>query len=401
MAKVVCAGCAKNVVASLQCPTCLKKNLPAAYFCSQECYSASWANHKLIHAAQPKKVNGGERLIDERFAGFFFTGEMRPYTLSPKRHVPPEIGRPDYADDPDGEPKGEREAKAARIKVHNAEEIQGVREACILGRKILDLAGTMIQPGITTDAIDKACHKAIIKAGAYPSPLNYRGFPKSICTSINEVICHGIPDSRRLEEGDIVNVDVCVYLNGYHADLNETFFVGKCSEEAQKLVQVTYESLQQAIEACKPGMLYRDIGGVITKHVHQNGFSVVKAYCGHGVGNLLHTVPNVPHYQRNKAVGTMAPGHIFTIEPMINVGTWRDVLWPDNWTSTTKDGKLSAQFEHTLLITETGVEVLTARTKGSYKYSWLKNPTNNNTGTATKSKKKKRKRNRKKTNQAS
>ncbi|MCO5562008.1 hypothetical protein L7F22_015634 [Adiantum nelumboides] len=203
--------------------------------------------------------------------------------------------------------------------------------------------------------------KATIAAGGYPSPLNYYLFPKSCCTSVNEVICHGIPDSRRLEDGDIVNVDVTVYLNGCHGDLNETFFVGEVDKASEQLVRCTYECLQKAIALVKPGVRYREVGEVISRHACLSNFSVVKSICGHGIGELFHCAPNIPHYSRNKAVGVMKAGQIFTIELMINSGNWRDRMWPDGWTAVTTDGKRSAQFEHTLLVTETGGEVLTAR----------------------------------------
>jgi len=174
------------------------------------------------------------------------------------------------------------------------------------------------------------------------------------------VICHGIPDNRPLQDGDILNVDISVYYGGFHSDLNEMFLIGNVDDAAKKLVQVTKEALDKSIAICKPGTLYREIGNIISKHVNQNGFSVVRSYCGHGIGSLFHTSPSIPHYSKNKAVGVMKAGHTFTIEPMINEGSWHDVLWPDNWTSVTKDGKRSAQFEHTILITETGCEVLTA-----------------------------------------
>ncbi|KAF3975645.1 hypothetical protein CMV_001124, partial [Castanea mollissima] len=190
----------------------------------------------------------------------------------------------------------------------------------------------------------------------YPSPLNYHSFPKSCCTSVNEVICHGIPDARKLEDGDIVNVDVSVYYKGVHGDLNETYFVGNVDEESRRLVQCTYESLEKAIAIVKPGVRFREIGEVINRHTTMSGFSVVKSYCGHGIGELFHCAPNIPHYGRNKAVGVMKAGQTFTIEPMINAGVWRDRMWPDGWTAVTADGKRSAQFEHTLLVTETGVE---------------------------------------------
>ncbi|MQL98755.1 hypothetical protein Taro_031468 [Colocasia esculenta] len=181
-------------------------------------------------------------------------------------------------------------------------------------------------------------------SGGYPSPLNYHFFPKSCCTSVNEVICHGIPDARKLEEGDIVNVDVSVYCKGVHGDLNETYFVGKVDEASQQLVRCTYECLEKAIS----------IGIILLFYFPSKAYSTfslkVKSYCGHGIGELFHCAPNIPHYGKNKAVGVMKPGQTFTIEPMINAGIWRDRLWPDGWTAVTADGKRSAQFEHTLLV---------------------------------------------------
>jgi len=186
-------------------------------------------------------------------------------------------------------------------------------------------------------------------------------------SSVNEIICHGIPDMRPLENGDIVNVDISIYLNGFHSDLNETYIVGETDEQTKHLVSCAYNCLMKAIEICKPGTMYKEVGNVVANYIEANGLSVVKTYCGHGVGKLFHCNPNIPHYKNNKAIGTMKPGHIFTIEPMINQGTWKDITWLDNWTSSTADGKRSAQFEHTLLITETGCEVLTARNEDSPK----------------------------------
>ncbi|KAK3288917.1 Microtubule-associated protein 1A, partial [Cymbomonas tetramitiformis] len=216
-------------------------------------------------------------------------------------------------------------------------------------------------PGITTDEIDKVVHDTIVAGGGYPSPLNYHSFPKSVCTSVNEVICHGIPDARILEDGDVVNVDVTACLDGWHGDLNETFCVGNVSDENKHLVKTAYECLFKAIEMVKPGTRYRDVGDAISRHASNNKLSVVKTYCGHGIGDLFHCAPNVPHYARNKAVGVMKVGQTFTIEPMINQGSWKDMTWPDGWTAVTEDGKHSAQFEHTMVVTETGVELLTAR----------------------------------------
>jgi len=278
------------------------------------------------------------------------------------RTIPDNISKPDYA--VTGVPISEKQAKSsAFIEVKTKEQIEGMRKVCRLAREVLDIAAKSARIGVTTDEIDKIVHEACIERGAYPSPLNYRGFPKSCCTSINEVICHGIPDSRPLEDGDILNIDITLYYGGFHGDVNETYFIGNVDEKYKKLVNVTRESLEKSIEIIKPGVLYRDVGSVISKHVTQHGFSVVRTYCGHGIGNLFHTAPSIPHYSKNKAVGMMKPGHIFTIEPMINEGSYQDILWPDDWTAVTKDGKRSAQFEHTILVTENGYEVLTALPK--------------------------------------
>jgi methionyl aminopeptidase len=180
-----------------------------------------------------------------------------------------------------------------------------------------------------------------------------------------EVICHGGPDARALREGDVVNVDVTAYFKGFHGDLNETVPVGRCDAESLKLLMTAYKCLQKGIEQVKPGARYRDIGEEVTKVAHARGASVVKSYCGHGIGTLFHCAPNIPHYAKNKAVGTMKEGHVFTIEPMINAGDYKDVTWPDGWTAVTKDGSRSAQYEHTMAVTAEGVELLTARTATS------------------------------------
>lgn len=301
-----------------------------------------------------------------------YTEPLKPFKVTPTLSVPKHIQKPSYADD--GEPILEMAAYMGKIPiyVHNPNEILRARKACELARIVLDLAGSMIKSGVTTDDIDKACHKYIVNAGAYPSPLNYKKFPKSICTSVNEVVCHGIPDKRPLKDGDIVNVDITVYLDGFHGDVNETFFVGTLSNNVVKFVEAVYNCLMLVINKCKPGMLYREIGNIISKYIKSKGYSVAKSYGGHGVGRLFHTKPIIPHYAKNKAIGIMKPGHIFTIEPMINQKGWKEKLWSDGWTSVTMDGCLSAQFEHTLLITETGCEILTGRTSKSWPYSWIK-----------------------------
>lgn len=199
---------------------------------------------------------------------------------------------------------------------------------------------------------------------AYPSPLNYVNFPKSVCTSVNEVICHGIPDQRPLEDGDILNIDISLYHGGFHGDLNETYYVGdkaKADPDAVRVVETSRECLDKAIEIVKPGTLFREFGNVIEKHAKSRDCSVVRSYCGHGINQLFHTTPSIPHYAKSKTVGSAKAGMCFTIEPMINLGSYRDKTWPDNWTSVTIDGKRSAQFEHTLLVTEDGVDILTAR----------------------------------------
>lgn len=357
-------GCGEP--AKLQCPTCLKLGIKGSYFCNQVCFKGSWNTHKAIHktAKSENDSNANSEKPYNPWPHYHFSGKLRPGRISTKRTVPAHIKRPDYADHPEGIPVSEQAMKGAEIKVLNEAEQEAVRKASLLARECLDVALAAAKPGVTTDELDRLVHEAAIARNCYPSPLNYYKFPKSCCTSVNEVICHGIPDDRPLKDGDILNVDVTVYHNGYHGDLNETIFIGKVDEAAKKLVRVTYESLQKAIECCRPGVLYREIGKIIQKHVQQNGgFSVVKSYCGHGIHSLFHTAPSVPHYAKNKAVGVMKAGHCFTIEPMISEGVWQDEVWPDNWTAVTTDGKRSAQFEQTLLVTDTGVDILTRRRK--------------------------------------
>ncbi|XP_067671266.1 methionine aminopeptidase 1-like [Haliotis asinina] len=352
-------GC--NCEAKLQCPTCIKLGIAGSFFCSQDCFKGSWSEHKKLHKKNKENdvhTKGGFN----PWPGFHFTGTLRPYSVTPKRQVPDTIGRPDYADHPEGVPLTERQLRGTtNIKILDDEEKEGMAVACRLGREVLDEAAKAVEVGTTTDEIDLIAHEACIDRECYPSPLNYYGFPKSCCTSVNEVICHGIPDLRPLQDGDIMNIDITVCHRGYHGDLNETFFVGAVDEKSKKLVKTTHECLQHAIDEVKPGVRYREIGNVIQKHAQAHGYSVVRSYCGHGIHQLFHTAPSVPHYAKNKAVGVMKPGHCFTIEPMISEGTWRDEMWPDNWTAVTQDGRRSAQFEHTLLVTETGCDVLTRR----------------------------------------
>ncbi|XP_059633953.1 methionine aminopeptidase 1A [Cornus florida] len=387
-----CAQCGKP--AHLQCPKCVELKLPreGAAFCTQDCFKASWVSHKSVHLKAKLSSFGPGTPGEQNSAApdddwlyclkkgqtrtpkhplFDWTGTLRPYPISKKRIIPAHIDQPDWA--MDGIPKEEPNSDLQHVvEIKTTEQIERMRETCRIAREVLDAAARVIRVGVTTDEIDEVVHEATIAAGGYPSPLNYHFFPKSCCTSVNEIICHGIPDARKLEDGDIVNVDVTVYYKGVHGDLNETFFVGNVDEASRRLVQCTYECLEKAIAIVKPGVRFREIGEVINRHASMSGLSVVKSYCGHGIGELFHCAPNIPHYGRNKAVGVMKAGQTFTIEPMINAGVWRDRMWPDGWTAVTADGKRSAQFEHTLLVTGTGVEVLTARLPTSPKvFPWL------------------------------
>lgn len=283
--------------ATLQCPTCLKLGITGSYFCNQTCFKSSWKTHKIVHDL----ITGGTH---QKSSGQYnpwpyykYTGKLRTFPLTPKRHVPPTIQRPDYADHSEGRSISEEKMRGnTTIKVLDDDEIEAMKVACRLGRECLDEAANAIAVGVTTDEVDRIVHEAAIERDCYPSPLNYYKFPKSCCTSINEVICHGIPDTRPMENGDLCNVDITVYHNDFHGDLNETFFVGDVSEKHKKLVQVTHESLMKAIEIVRPGVRYREIGNVIQKYVQPFGYSVVRSYCGHGIHRLFHTAPNVPHY---------------------------------------------------------------------------------------------------------
>jgi methionyl aminopeptidase len=278
---------------------------------------------------------------------------VRPGRISPMRTVPAHIPRPDYA--LNGRPQGPR----SRQVVKTAEQIQRMRRACAAAREVLEIAKRAVRPGITTDEIDAITHQAYIDLGGYPSTLNYHGYPKSLCTSVNEVICHGIPDSRPLADGDIVNLDITIYLDGMHGDLSETVPVGIIDDLSQRLIAVTHQSLMKGIAAVKPGGMVRDIGKAIQAHAEPEGYGVVRAFVGHGIGEQFHMDPQVPHYYDAAQTAPLVPGMVFTIEPMINLGDWRHVMWDDHWTAVTADLNRSAQFEHTVLVTDRGVEILT------------------------------------------
>ena len=276
---------------------------------------------------------------------------LRPGNVSPRRAVPPSIPRPDYATT--GRPR------ATGRDVKTPDEVERLRRACRAAARVLRVAGEAVRAGITTDALDEIAHDETIRLGGYPSPLNYRGFPKSICTSVNEVICHGIPDSRPLVGGDIVNLDITVYLDGMHGDCSGTYLVGDVDPDGRRLVQVARECLDLGIGAVRPGRPISDIGRAIEAHATRHGYGVVRAYCGHGIGESFHTALQIPHHFEAAARRIMEPGMTFTVEPMITEGTWQDQLWDDGWTAVTADGKRSAQFEHTLVVTSGGAEILT------------------------------------------
>jgi methionyl aminopeptidase len=249
--------------------------------------------------------------------------------------------------------------KKYNIRIKSKTDIENIKATGRLAVKALDLAEATIRPGITTDEINRIIHEFTIKNGAIPAPLNYRGFPKSICISVNEVICHGIPGNRVLQDGDIVNVDVTPILNGYYADANKTFFVGTPGENAKKIVSVSKEALRLGINAVKPGNTIGDIGWAIQEYAEKNKCSVVREFVGHGVGLDFHEPPQIPHYGKKGKGIVLTPGMVITIEPMINLGKKELTILEDTWTAVTADGSLSAQFEQTILVTEDGFESLT------------------------------------------
>ena len=280
---------------------------------------------------------------------------IEPGRLSPPRTVPPAIARPDYAET--GEPGLPLRLAAADLV--DPDRIGRMRTACRAAAEVLSEVGVAIAPGVTTDHLDELAHQAYIDRGGYPSTLNYHGYPRSLCTSVNEVICHGIPDDRPLEDGDIVNLDVTIYLEGMHGDCSATFLVGDVDDASRHLVDTTRECLARGIAAVRPGRPISDIGRAIEDHATRHHYAVVRAFVGHGVGETFHRDPHVPHYYEPAARTVMQPGMLFTIEPMITMGTWRHVTWDDGWTAVTADLSRTAQFEHTVLVTETGVDVLT------------------------------------------
>ena len=250
------------------------------------------------------------------------------------------------------------------VTIHNKEDFIKMRAAGLLAAKILDFITPYVEVGISTEELNKLCHDKIIENGAIPAPLNYRGFPKSICTSINHVVCHGIPSEKKLQNGDIINIDVTVIVEGWFGDSSRMYFAGEPSIKAKRLTQVTYDCMMLGIEQVKPGATLGDIGNAIQTYAEKNGFSVVRDYCGHGIGKIFHADPSVVHYGKKGTGMVLQEGMFFTVEPMINAGGYETILSKhDGWTVTTRDKSLSAQFEHTIGVTKDGFEIFTKSPK--------------------------------------
>lgn len=245
------------------------------------------------------------------------------------------------------------------IATHKSEDYEGMRRAGRLGAQTLDFITPYVKAGITTEELDRLCHEFIVSHGAIPAPLGYRGYPKSICTSVNHVVCHGIPGDKKLVTGDILNIDVTVIVDGWHGDTSRMFAVGKIGVKAAKLIDVTYEAMMRGIETVKPGATLGDIGHAIQSFAEKHGFSVVRDFCGHGTGRVFHMPPNVVHYGKPGTGLVLKEGMFFTIEPMINAGRYEVKVLSDDWTAVTRDRSLSAQFEHTLGVTADGYEIFT------------------------------------------
>jgi methionyl aminopeptidase len=275
-----------------------------------------------------------------------------PGVQSPRRSVPAHIARPEYVDRP-------APAKFVGSEVKDPETIERMRIAGQIAGQALEEVGKAVAPGVTTDDLDRVGHEFLLDHGAYPSTLGYRGFPKSLCTSLNEVICHGIPDSTELVEGDICNVDITAFIGGVHGDTNATFLVGEVSDEARLLVERTHEATMRAIKAVAPGRPVNVIGRVIESYAKRFDYGVVRDFTGHGIGTSFHSGLVIPHYDDPRYDTVMEPGMTFTIEPMITLGTYDYEIWDDSWTVVTRDRRLTAQFEHTILVTDTGSDILT------------------------------------------
>jgi methionyl aminopeptidase len=281
------------------------------------------------------------------------SGSLTPGVVSKALSVPSNIVKPEYVGK-----KAPAEWTGGHVKT--AEQIEKIRTAGKLAAQAIELAGSSIQVGMSTNELDVIVHDFLISNGAYPSTLGYRGFPKSCCTSVNEIICHGIPDDLEIQDGDIVNIDVTAYLDGFHGDSNQTFKVGHVSEEVSLLVDRTKESLERAIASVMPGRPINVIGRTIESYAKRFGYGVIRDFTGHGIGEAFHSGLVIPHYDAAPLYSnTMEVGMVFTIEPMLTLGTHEWDMWPDGWTVATKDKSITAQFEHTLVVTESGAQILT------------------------------------------
>jgi methionyl aminopeptidase len=276
---------------------------------------------------------------------------LRPGRISPTRQVPARIKRPEYV--------GKRNPKAGEPHIKDAETIERMRVAGRIAAQALAEVGKHVEPGITTDELDRIGHDFLCDHGAYPSTLGYRGYPKSLCSSLNEVICHGIPDDTVVADGDIVNIDITAFIGGVHGDTNATFLAGDVDEESRLLVERTYEATMRGIKAVAPGRALNVIGRVIESYARRFGYGVVRDFTGHGIGTTFHSGLIVPHFDDPDADLEIEPGMTFTIEPMLTLGTITYDMWADGWTAVTKDRKRTAQFEHTVLVTADGHEILT------------------------------------------
>ena len=276
---------------------------------------------------------------------------LRPGRVSPLRKVPADIAPPEYV--------GKRRPKLGEPNVKDADTIERMRVAGRIAAQALNEVGAHVSPGITTDELDRIGHEFLIDHGAYPSTLGYKGYPKSLCTSINEVICHGIPDDTVIEDGDIVNIDITAFIGGVHGDTNATFLAGDVDEESRLLVERTRQAMMRGVDAVVPGRQINVIGRVIESYARRFGYGVVRDFTGHGIGKTFHSGLIIPHFDDPDADLIMEPGMTFTIEPMLTLGTIEYDIWPDGWTAVTKDRKRTAQFEHTVLVTADGHEILT------------------------------------------
>ncbi|ATB35103.1 methionine aminopeptidase [Cystobacter fuscus] len=310
------------------------------------CWCGSGTKYKKCHRGADA-VEARKRGPEARSQG------IRPGVVSPMRSVPPHIPRPDYA------ATGRPSRSGFISDVQSPDVIARMRRAGKAAAEVMNATAAHLRPGITTDEIDAIAHEEYLRRGGYPSPLNYHGFPKSLCTSVNEVICHGIPDSRPLEDGDIINLDITIFLDGVHGDCSATYLIGNVDAESRRLVEVTKECLMLGIQAVKPGQPINDIGRAIEAHATKNHMGVVRAYCGHGIGERFHSSLQIPHHFDPEAKTIMRPGMTFTVEPMITLGHWHHRQWDDGWTAVTADGSRTAQFEHTLVVTDQGAEILT------------------------------------------